>query len=278
MPSGEGIVSEHFHTEFNDVSRLKHLLNFSPDLTIFYRPEILPFELVSRVPGKRVGFYTEPLPANGGGRFRSRASQELRVRKKAYSFMRPEAYHELVLFDTIYRESAEKLKLGVTSFSPIPVNTEIFRDLGLDRDIDVCFVGKATPHRIRLFDRLRSSKFKFVWVGHGFSAMETSALFSRSKVVLNAHADSDVVGYEPRIDLGLASGALVLSEPIVTGRRIHSMIFQTPEFSDDVIELAIREATSRRGGESDPPFVNPNMILDSFLTGTSAHSSFFVAE
>jgi len=81
--------------------------------------------------------------------------------------------------------------------------------------VDVCFVGKATPHRIAMLDFLRSASLRFLWVAHGVSGPQLATLFRRCRIVLNVHADG-VAAQEPRLYLAAASGCRVLTEPLST--------------------------------------------------------------
>lgn len=198
-----------------DYSWLILLRNWRPDVTLFYRPELYPAEYLRHIPGLRLAFLTEPLPAMQGGRLEATAESALRL--TVYQRMAWGAYHRCLYYDSGRRASVEHLRWPVSGYRPIPIDTRHFHPglPGDARPIDVCFVGKATPHRIRMLDFLRSASMRFLWVAHGVSGADLAMLFRRSRVVLNVHADG-VPAQEPRLYLAAACGCRVISEPLST--------------------------------------------------------------
>ena len=92
------------------------------------------------------------------------------------------------------------------------------RDLGLERDIDVLFLGTLeVPRRTRLLRRLRLAGVDVTAVGSwkdpAFWGENRTRLLNRTKIFLNL---SRFPGQSSgsRLVLGLANGALVLSEPM----------------------------------------------------------------
>ena len=76
----------------------------------------------------------------------------------------------------------------------LTADDELYRPLGLARDIDFCFVGSLSgvngPHksRNRMIDVLRSNGF-IVWAGEVNDVHEIVRLYNRSKVALNHATD-----------------------------------------------------------------------------------------
>ncbi|WP_156634016.1 glycosyltransferase family protein [Methylobacterium sp. Leaf113] len=194
-----------------DYSFLVHLINFRPDITLFYRPELYPKRYIDAISGLKIGILSEPVPATINEQLLTSSETDLRMR--VYSNMNWDAYHKLIYYDVSKRETIERLGWPIDSFHPLPIDTDLFNPRRRDRPIDVCFVGKATAHRIEVLDFLRLAPVRFVWVAHGTSGRELAWLFRRSKVVINIHADA-LPALEPRILLAAACGCIVLSEPI----------------------------------------------------------------
>lgn len=211
---------EHWETDPNilcldvdefDYRFLIHMINFKPELTLFYRPELYPKRYVEQIPGRRIAFLSEPLPCLRNGILLS--SEETSLRRLVYRGMNWDCYHDIIYYDSGKRETVEALGWPVTAFRPLPIDTRWFKPGRSQRPIDVCFLGKATSRRIAAMDFLRLEKWNFVWVAHGLKGRQLAALFRRSKVVLNIHADT-LPAMEPRVHLAAACGCLVLSEPI----------------------------------------------------------------
>lgn len=82
------------------------------------------------------------------------------------------------------------------------------RPLGLDRDIDVLFVGGVTPRRARALDQLR--RHVSVHQSHVYGE-DMVRLINRAKIVLNIHAEG-ALDVETRVFETLGCGALLVSE------------------------------------------------------------------
>ena len=202
----------------SDYSWLMVLRNWRPDVTLFYRPELYPERFLQHVDGYRIAFLTEPLPALKGKKLQMTAESSLRL--QVYKHMAWKAFHRRLYYDQGRAETIAFLGWPIDGFHPLPIDTANFYPPrpGTTRPIDVCFVGKATPHRIARLDHLRSlginsPALKFVWVVHGLDATRVARLYRRSKVVLNVHADG-VPAQEPRLYLAAACGCRVVSEPL----------------------------------------------------------------
>lgn len=193
-----------------DYRFLIHMINFKPEITLFYRPELYPRRFLDEISGRRIAMLSEPVPPTRDGQIVTSAETDLRM--QVYSRMDWGGYHRTVYYDESKRETIERLGWPITDFYPLPIDTDAFHPRRTDRPIDVCFVGKATSHRIAVLDFLRLAPVKFVWVAHGVAGPELAWLFRRSKVVVNIHADA-LPAMEPRVLLAAACGCVVLSEP-----------------------------------------------------------------
>jgi hypothetical protein len=194
-----------------DYSFLLNLYNFRPDITLFYRPELYPRRFVEMIPGKRIAFLSEPVPGIKNGKLHG--SLETNLRLSVYAGMTWSAFDRCIYYDSSKAETILELGWPIDSYSMLPIDTSVFNFGNIERDIDVCFVGKATEHRIKQMDFLRNEQWRYVWVAHGASGSSLASLFQRSKVILNIHADG-LAAQEPRVLLAAACGAIVLSEPV----------------------------------------------------------------
>ena len=216
-----------------DYSWLMVLRNWRPDVTLFYRPELYPERFLQHIDGFRIAFLTEPLPALKGKKLETTAESALRL--QVYKRMAWHAFHRRLFYDQGRAETVAFLGWPIDGFRPLPIDTANFYPPrpGTTRPIDICFTGKATPHRIARLDRLRqvgvnSPPLKFVWVVHGLDAGGSARLFRRSKVVLNVHADG-VPAQEPRLYLAAACGCRVVSEPLSTApAKLRPWIVEEP--------------------------------------------------
>ena len=215
---------------------LRFLYNWRPDISLFFRPELYPRNLVQSISGVKVAILSEPIPKNDGNTWHDTAESDLRM--LLYGRMAWDAYDWRIYYDPGKRREAELLGLPIDEYRVMPVDTALFRPpgKGFHRPVDLSFVGKPTPHRIAKLDFLRLSRRRFFWAAHGVSGPHLAALFQQSKVVLNVHADG-VQAMEPRITLAAACGAQILTEPL-SSRATHfsAHMFERPDWNDAVIE------------------------------------------
>jgi hypothetical protein len=92
------------------------------------------------------------------------------------------------------------------------------RDLGLQRDIDVLFLGILNvPRRKRALQSLKSQGIPLTeagsWTDPSFYGENRTLLLNRTKILVNlARTPAEFSGL--RLSLGMANKALVVSEPI----------------------------------------------------------------
>jgi hypothetical protein len=199
-------------TDEGDYRFLVHLMNFRPDITLFFRPELYSSRYLEQISGIRVAFLSEPVPYMADGQFVRTAESNLRLR--VYERMSWSSYHLRYYYDSSKRSTIDALGWPIDNYRPMPIDTSCFFPEPLDnRPIDVFFIGKATAHRIEQLDFLRSMQLRFQWIAHGVFGAELANVLRRCKVVLNIHADR-LPALEPRVHLAAACGCMVLSESI----------------------------------------------------------------
>jgi len=227
-----------FDVNEQDLSCLLSVANFCPQLSIFFRPELYPFELVKRIPGSKIAFLSEPVPSLENGKFLR--TPETETRMSVYKNMPWHAYDGVIYYDKSRRATISKLGWPVDEFRMLPIDTASFRPRKGRRPIDVCFVGKPNERRVRLLDVFRYMSFRFVWVAHGIAGLELARLFQKSKVVLNIHADH-LPALEPRVYLAASCGCAVMTEAL--GAEPHDIRDQLVPFEGPIhkhiVEYAI---------------------------------------
>lgn len=103
-------------------------------------------------------------------------------------------------------------------FAPLGCDPSMGRDLGLQRDIEVLFLGILNvPRRNRLLRSLKNQGIRLTeagsWTDPSFWGENRTQLLNRTKILVNlARTPSEFSGY--RLSLGMANKALVVSEPI----------------------------------------------------------------
>lgn len=114
----------------------------------------------------------------------------------------------------VHYDSSRAHFLDLTSFSYLnhflPVNIS-YVDSSLERNIDVLFFGRSSAKRYKYLSRIKELGIKFIWIENGLSFKELSYYLNRTKVVVNMPAE-ELDNFEPRINIALAYGALVVTE------------------------------------------------------------------
>lgn len=127
--------------------------------------------------------------------------------------VREAAQCDLILVDWDGLERFEHLGKPVARFSHC-VNDEYFRDLGLERDIDVGSFQGDTPARKALEERLavfcRQRGYRFEWGTRGWD--DYARDMASCKVVLNLNRNPSVRGH--RIFDAMACGACLVTSPV----------------------------------------------------------------
>lgn len=215
---------------------------FDPDVTVVFRPEIVPPGALAALGGAVLGFLTEPLPRAPGETNRDLEGRLWELRKADRG-----NFDRIVAFDPLVASVAEDEGiLPVWRALPLPVADRFYAPLREPRTPPrVLFVGRSTAHRERL---LTPSKHRFdlLHVAFGVDADRLAGLMLEHDVAVNLHTDR-FPSFENRVALHLAAGHLVLSEPLepAHGLELDADFVQitTPEDLLGALEL-LNEAPS----------------------------------
>lgn len=196
------------------VEYYRELLDFRPDITIAFRGELLPIALVDELSGIRISFSTEPMPkildhklhhtSDSLGRF----TNFLDVFERSYDFV----FH----YDESSRNFFESQGIRLSGFFPLPIATETYKPISIEKTRDILFFGRSTEHRERILGPLKRD-FDVLHLAHGWPGMHSHMVadFVRSiasfRVCLNLHAENEL-SWEPRVQQLLSCGALVISD------------------------------------------------------------------
>jgi hypothetical protein len=148
------------------------------------------------------------------------------------------------------------------------------RDLGLERDIDVLFIGElGIRRRKRAFRRLARDGLRIETVGDWTDPScwgeERTRLLNRVKILLNIPRHPGILS-GARMLLGMANKALVVAEPVylpdpyVPGR--HYLSAPLDELSDLVGEALADEPGRLRVTEAAHRFVTEELTVERSLT------------
>jgi hypothetical protein len=156
------------------------------------------------------------------------------------------------------------------SFVPLPVVPDDGRDLGLERDIDVLFLGAMdVPRRKRIVRRLCSAGIPVVaaggWGEDNITGEPRTQLLNRTKILLNFPRHPGLLSGR-RMGLGMANRALVIAEPIYRPEPYrpdeHFVMCELADMPDVIASLLADDARRTAIADAGYRFVWEQMTLE----------------
>jgi hypothetical protein len=187
---------------------LRSLRAFEPDVVVVFRPEIIPRGLFADLPKPVLGFMTEPLP-RGGERSHEQLEQNLSELERAD----PGNFDRVICFDPFGWEAAAA-RLPAWRSMPLPVDDRVFKPVDpASSPARALFLGYSTPHREEHLSQARS-EVTLRHYAHGLMGEELLEALAWANIGINMHQGRLPLSFENRVLLHLASGHLVVSEPL----------------------------------------------------------------
>lgn len=243
----DDIISKSFDFDHYDWTFVQDIIEYNPDCTLFYRPELYNREILQKIPGYKYGFSTEPLPKTKNG-ITIRTS-ETDWRENNYKNLCFDEFNSVFHYDDLSREYAQVHGLNFSGYRELPINTNYFNPFGdYEKKWDVLFIGKASERRSHILNFLTiHPSLNFLWIAHGISGKELADYIKHSRCVLNIHAD-ELLALEPRVYLAAACGVPVVSEILSKKDFIFSenVIYYEGELTDKPIFDAIQKSDEIR--------------------------------
>ena len=209
--AGVGIESRfiEFRQGADSAGLVAALAAFAPDVTVVFRPEVLPAGILHDVPGAVLGFLTEPLPRADSGAPRH---EDLEGRLWELSQVDPLNVDRVVAFDPLIATTAESA-VPVWRSLPLPVADRFYRSVPQPpMRPRVLFVGRSTPHREKLL-REAKADHDVLHLAFGVDAAHLEELLADCDIAINIH-NNPYPSFENRVCLHLAAGNLVVTEPL----------------------------------------------------------------
>ena len=198
------------HSFSEDPGFFKPVVEFDADITIFFRGELVPIEVLEALSGLKVNLSSEPFPKiidrNPVYTEDSLARFEFFLR----IFDRP--YDYIFHYDEVSRTFFERQGIQLSGFFPFPIATEVITPSNKPKKWDIFFSGRSTPHRDQFFGPLKRD-FNFLHINHGVVGSDLLDFIHQCKISLNIHAENEV-SWEPRTQFLMAAGSLLVSEPL----------------------------------------------------------------
>jgi hypothetical protein len=205
---------------------------FAPDVVVVFRPEIIPAGLFASLRAPVLGFATEPLPRAG------EASHENLEWNLAELDRADRANFDRVICFDPYGWEAAAARLPAWRCMPLPVDDRLYRPVTpARRPPRVIFIGYSTMHRERYLLRAKH-ELDIGHYAHGLMGEALRETLAEADVGINLHGAPWPLSFENRVLLHLASGHLVLSEPLEPAFGLEPGI--------DFLEVLSREELSLR--------------------------------
>lgn len=210
------------------------LLKFQADYNIFFHGETIPNTLLEQLNGKKINLSTEPFPRVINSKIQytrdsiNRYRSFRRIREKKFDYV----FH----YDKNSFPIFERDGLKLSGEFVLPVATSVYQPIDEEKIWDLFFVGRSTEHRENFFGFLKYY-YDFLHIAHGIWGPDLVKYLCASRICLNVHAENEIT-WEPRLQMMLACGAFVISEPISSNEYIQPGI----DYVEVETEIEMREA------------------------------------
>lgn len=198
---------------------LADLVEFDADVNFFFRGEFFPASVLQQLRGKKVAFSSEPFPRHLNGKLVYTRDSWLRY-IDFRTRMRTQPFDYVFHYDEASLAFMKEDGLLLSGGFAFPVATDTYVDLNIEKDWDLFFIGRSTRHRETFFGPLKHHHH-FLHICHGVYGVPLLNYISSAKINLNIHAEAEV-SWEPRMQMLLAAGAFVISEPITPNPYLRS--------------------------------------------------------
>ena len=193
-----------------DSDEYQDLINFDADYNFFFRGEYVPDDVLQALNGINVDLSSEPFPRKINDQIKF--TRDSMNRYCVFRQIRNKPYDYVFHYDRASLEFMQKDGLYLSGEFPLPVATNTYKPMDIGTKWDFFFIGRSTQHRELIFDSLKHH-FNFLHIAHGIWGEDLVKLINQAKISLNVHAE-DEISWEPRLQMLLACGAFVISEPV----------------------------------------------------------------
>ncbi len=197
----------------------QNLLDYSPDITFFFRGEFFPDAVLRKLSGIKVNLSSEPFPNEINGKLNytldslKRFEEFTKIANKNYDYV----FH----YDVSSLQFLAENGLFLSGSFPFPIATSVYKPLeNIANNWDFFFIGRSTNHRDKYFNYLKHH-YNFLHIAHGFFGQILVDFAAQSKILLNVHAE-DEISWEPRVQMLLALKKAVISEKITPNNILES--------------------------------------------------------
>src|SRR3990172_4577230 len=193
-----------------DAGQFSDLLEYGADHNIFFRGEHVPGEVLRELKGVKINLSSEPFPREIDGHIEFTCDSLKRYRAFKEINNKP--------FDYVFHYDASSLRymlkdgLKLSGEFAFPVATSVYKRADLPKEWNIFFIGRSTDHREQIFGPIKHY-YNFLHIAHGIWGADLVKYMNAAQICLNVHAENEI-SWEPRLQMMLACGAFVISEPV----------------------------------------------------------------
>ena len=222
-------VREFRLTHNMDSSEFNALLAYDADYNIFFRGEFVPNDVLQGLDGLTIELSSEPFPREIDHEIEY--TRDSLLRYDIFRAIRQKSFDYVFHYDVASLGLMKKDGLELSGEFVFPVATDVYKPTKTDIKWDLFFIGRSTPRRELYFNKLKHHH-NFLHIAHGIWGPELVEYICASKICLNIHAENEI-SWEPRLQMMLACGAFVISEPVTPNDYLRP--------GEDYIEVSSRE-------------------------------------
>ena len=235
---------------------LEEVREFAAHVVVVFRPETIPPGLFAGLEAITLGWNTEPQPRTG-----EPVHPDLEWRESELAGLDPANFDRVITFDPHTADTVARY-VPVWRAVPLPVDDDVYaqpRPLGMPPR--VVFVGYSTKHRESwLIDS--KHRFDIVHAVHGVVGERLAELYARTDIAINLHVH-EYPTFENRVALHLASGHLLVSEPLSPLHGLEPGIDFLEVTTPKLLEWTI-EGLMRQGGVLTATQIRGRMKAEQF--------------
>ncbi len=185
------------------------LLDIPADLFVFFMPHHVPPDIKRRIKDKMIGIHAEPLPKHINGKYVVSDDIYKRLIELTAAFDFKHLYHhDKTSFPILEREGVH-VKEFISA-----IDTDTYFPEEREKKWDLIFYGRETQHRLgMMLGAKHQFGGRFLHIAHGIDGDELNRLQNMSIIGVNCHTEG-IPAIENRLQVMLASGLMVLSEPL----------------------------------------------------------------
>jgi len=210
--------------------QLSELLKYNADVNFFFRGEFVPPQILEQLSGVRINLSSEPFPREIDQKLEY-TSDSLNRYDVFFREIRNKPFDYVFHYDAASLHFMQTHGLRLSGEFAFPVATDVYKPMDIPKEWDIFFIGRSTNHREQFFGPLKHY-YNFLHIAHGIWGPDLVKYMNAARICLNVHAE-DEVSWEPRLQMMLACGVFVISEPVTPNNYLRPGV--------DYIEVANKD-------------------------------------